>query len=62
MEKKIIFSYDGNKPVPDFIKDQYEVLVGKTQEGVEHYHLIELEKTKNSTTVKKDDLVSKKAK
>ena len=41
MEKTIQISFNGDKPIPDFIKDRYEVLVSKTAAGVEHYHLID---------------------
>lgn len=49
MEKLIIISCNQDKPVQDFIKDSYEVLIGKTEAGVEHIHLI-LKNEINNTT------------
>ena len=40
MEQKIILSFDGSMPIPDFIKDDFEVLLNKTAEGLPHVHLI----------------------
>ena len=41
MQKTIIIAMDRDKPIRDVIKDEYEKVERKTEEGVEFYYLIE---------------------